>query len=191
MGGTGGTLINMVMEEEEEFFSSSSSSCTVQTLNPWNFQSQRMYRTLPAGLRGRPVDLDDGTSSEASNSNRRGNSSGGGDQQQQQQQQNLFGLHLNLGLSSLISGGMNLLGQFRRRTPSSSSASTPVQADASPPARPSASEAAARLGRADSGASSTATATSSSSVSTTASGGGENNGYYEARGEHIELVRDT
>ncbi len=45
---------------------------------------------------------------------------------------------------------------------------------------PSASEAATRLGRADSGAS------TSSSVSTTS--GGERERYYEARGEHIELV---
>eukprot|EP00095_Tigriopus_kingsejongensis_P012530 snap_masked-scaffold1319_size48508-processed-gene-0.1 protein:Tk12530 transcript:snap_masked-scaffold1319_size48508-processed-gene-0.1-mRNA-1 annotation:"ras association domain-containing protein 1" len=44
----------------------------------------------------------------------------------------LGGLQLNLGLSHLISGGMNLLGQFRKKTPSSGTPTTLSAAASSP-----------------------------------------------------------
>ena len=70
-----------------------------------------MYKTLPSALRGSGPRGPD-TRSHA---------------EPQSQQQPIFG-GLNLGLANLISGGMNLLGHLRRKTPSSSTATTPVAA---------------------------------------------------------------
>ncbi len=136
-----------------------------------------MYRTLPAGLRrqGDGRNRPDGGEAAAGGVSEAGASPGRGARRHKGggggpggSDQNLFGLHLNLGLSSIISGGMNLLGQFRRRTPSSSSASTPVNSTSSPR-----SEAAARLGSGASGTGGkTYTVARGDSIASTTVGGG-------------------
>ena len=85
-----------------------------------------MHKTLPAAFRGRgggPNPNREGhehlqrigkrTSTSAANNPTESSSIFGG-------------LNLNLGISNLISGGMNLLGHFRKKTPNSSTVSTPV-----------------------------------------------------------------
>ena len=110
--------------------------------------ANRMYRTLPAALRrghhGHDHDPDDdndddtngtaaGTASEASSvpprSQSRASTRGGGGSGQEG---GLFGI--NIGLSNLISGGINFLGKLRREksTLSGSSSSTPIASNSSP-----------------------------------------------------------
>ena len=106
--------------------------------------ANRMYRTLPSALRrghhGQDQDATDdddadlnaaGTASEASSvpprSQSRASTRGGGGQEG-----GLFGI--NIGLSNLISGGINFLGNLRSKksTLSGSSSSTPIASNSSP-----------------------------------------------------------
>ncbi|TRY73746.1 hypothetical protein TCAL_00976 [Tigriopus californicus] len=75
--------------------------------------NSRMSRTLPSSLKRTPLGVGGGDKRAASKGEGGSNFLGG--------------LQLNLGLSHLISGGMNLLGHLRKKTPSSS-AGTPSSA---------------------------------------------------------------
>ena len=108
------------------------------------FQSSsnnRMYRTLPSALRRGGKDTAD-AAHPAANGKRAAAASASSSSSYSQRETGVFSnLHLNLGLSNLISGGMNLWGQLRKKTPTSSGNNSSSSASATPTHGPSAAKA--------------------------------------------------